>query len=123
MLYIVCATVALTKVITKTPRKLQTAAMMIALRGEIDLVEIQVAIALGASVHPLTIITAKTKTTTINSNGLVNNCDIKSVKYILIFDPLNIFITQILHTYKVDCHDSGYFFTKEKAVINDDCLV
>ena len=44
-------------VITRMPKKLQTAAIRIAARGEIDLVEIAVAIAFGASVHPLTKIT------------------------------------------------------------------
>jgi hypothetical protein len=66
----VSATALLTIVISKTPRKLKTAAIMIALLGEIDLVDTQVAIALGASVQPFTKITPIINTTVINKAGL-----------------------------------------------------
>ena len=57
MLYMVMATEALIAVITRTPKKLNIAAMTIALRTPIARVETQVAIAFGASVHPFTRIT------------------------------------------------------------------
>jgi len=64
----VSATVALNKVITKTPRKLQAADIAIAAFGRIERVPIHVAIELAASVHPFTIITAML-TNTINAKG------------------------------------------------------
>src|SRR5690606_22277701 len=70
----VCATVALIMVITKTPKKLKTAAMMIAGRGPIARVEIQVAIAFGASVQPLTRITPKVNTDVTKSAGADTSC-------------------------------------------------
>ena len=74
----VCATVALSIVITNTPRKLNTAAMKIAARGPMERVEMQVAIAFGASVHPLTRITPNVSTTVTISAGLDVSRDIKS---------------------------------------------
>ena len=50
----VAATLAFTMVITRTPRKLKTAAIKMALRALIARVETQVAMALGASVQPFT---------------------------------------------------------------------
>jgi len=44
-------------VITNTPKKLKTAAIRIADLADIDRVDTHVAIAFGASVHPLTKIT------------------------------------------------------------------
>jgi len=73
MLYMVWATVALSSVITRTPRKLNTAAIIIAAFELMDLVEIDVAIALGASVHPLTNITPNVNITVIASAGLRMN--------------------------------------------------
>ena len=61
ILKIVCATLALINDITKTPKKLQISASINALLGLILLVEIAVAIVLGASVQPFTIITAEIK--------------------------------------------------------------
>ena len=48
-------------VITRTPRKLKMAAMMIAGRGRMARVETHVAMALGASVQPLTSMTASVR--------------------------------------------------------------
>jgi hypothetical protein len=58
--------------------------MIIAARGLIDLVEMHVAIAFGASVHPFTNITANVKTTVIISAGLLKNCCKKSLSAIVI---------------------------------------
>jgi hypothetical protein len=62
--------VAEINVIKNTPRKLNTAAISIALRSDIHLVETQVAIAFGASVQPLTSITPRVSTTAISISGL-----------------------------------------------------
>jgi hypothetical protein len=56
-------------VITKTPKKFITEARMIAPRTEMARVEIAVAIALGASVHPFTKITPIVRITVTASNG------------------------------------------------------
>ena len=69
ILYIVAATEAFIDVITKTPRKLKIAAIMIAFLTPIALVETQVAIAFGASVHPFTRITPNVKTVETSSIG------------------------------------------------------
>jgi hypothetical protein len=73
ILYIVCATVAFSMVMKNTPKKLKTAAIIMALPGRIDLVDTQVAIAFGASVQPFTNITPRTRTIVINSAGLDTN--------------------------------------------------
>ena len=73
MFEIVCATVELTMVITSTPRKLKTAAIRIAGFALMARVETQVAIALGASVQPLTIITASVRSAVMASAGLLIN--------------------------------------------------
>jgi hypothetical protein len=59
---------------------------MIALVGDIDLVDIQVAIALGASVQPLTNITPRSRTTVINNAGF-DSCLRNSDKVIVINVP------------------------------------
>ena len=64
------ATVLLTTVISSTPKKLNTAAMRMALFGPMARVETQVAMALGASVQPLTRITPRVRTTVTASAGL-----------------------------------------------------
>jgi hypothetical protein len=69
----VWATVALTKVIRNTPKKLKTAAIKIAARGPIERVETQVAMAFGASVHPLTKITPKVNIVIMTSAGFDDN--------------------------------------------------
>ena len=66
----VCATVALRSVMTNTPRKLNSAAIKIAAFGGMHLVTTQVAMALGASVYPLTRITPSVRDTAISSCGL-----------------------------------------------------
>ena len=80
----VWATVALTIVIKKTPRKLKTAAIKIAGFGAIARVETQVAIAFGASVQPFTSTTASVKSTVMHSAGFVNNCVTNCIKEIVI---------------------------------------
>jgi len=80
----VSATLELMVVITKTPRKLKIAAMMIALFGFIERVEIQVAMAFGASVHPLTVIVPRVSITVITRGGLVIKFIIKSLKVTVI---------------------------------------
>ena len=65
-------------VITSTPKKLNTAAIRIAGRTLIARVDTQVAIELGASVHPLTRITANVNNAAINSDGFANDSRIKS---------------------------------------------
>ena len=66
---IVSATVAFTILIKRTPRKLKTAAIKIAAPGGIQRVTTQVAMAFGASVHPLTRITPRVRTTAKSSSG------------------------------------------------------
>ena len=53
-----------------TPRKLNTAAIRIAPRADMHRVTTQVAMALGASVQPLTRITPSVSSTATNSSGL-----------------------------------------------------
>ena len=74
ILYIVSATFGDNSVITSTPRKLKTAAMIIAARGFNARVATQLAMALGASVHPLTRMTPSVKSTVTQSAGVVDNC-------------------------------------------------
>ena len=69
MLLMVDATELLMCVITRTPRKLNTALIQIACRTFILRVPIQVAIAFGASVHPLTKITPSVRTTVTSITG------------------------------------------------------
>ena len=71
------ATLSLIKVITRTPKKLQKAAMRMAKRTGIALVETQVAIAFGASVQPLTKITPITKRLVIKKGILVKSSETK----------------------------------------------
>ncbi len=68
----VVATDALTIVITSTPRKLNMAAIMMALRTSMALVETHVAIAFGASVQPLTSTTPSVSTAETASIGFWN---------------------------------------------------
>ena len=65
---IVAATRALSSVMTSTPRKFSAAAMRMAACGRIARVETHVAIALGASVQPLTRITPVVSST-VKRNG------------------------------------------------------
>ena len=76
----VIATDALTAVITRTPKKLQIAAMIMAFRNPIARVDTQVAIAFGASVHPLTRITPSVSTDEIISTGFCATCRKNSIK-------------------------------------------
>ena len=71
-------------VITSTPRKLNMAAMMMALGARMERVETQVAIAFGASVQPLTRMTPSVSTTVMASIGLLNTWERKSVREIVI---------------------------------------
>lgn len=82
----VSATVGHNFVMTIMPRRLQPAAIKIAARGEIERVETQVAIALGASVPPLTSIAAKISTTDMRNGGLLTSCCRKVENVIIIAD-------------------------------------
>jgi len=86
MFDMVSATDLLTMVIIRTPRKLNTAAIIMALLGAMDLVETQVAIALGASVQPFTRITPRIRAEVMNKAGF-DNCCRNSAKEIVIFVP------------------------------------
>ena len=66
----VWATELLIRVITSTPRKLNTAAIIMAFLGVMERVETQVAIAFGASVQPFTNTTPKVRITVISKAGL-----------------------------------------------------
>ena len=72
---------------TNTPIKLNTAAIAIAARGGIDRVEMQVAIAFGASVHPFTRITPSVSSTVMSSAGLVVSREMNSDNVIVISFP------------------------------------
>ena len=74
MLVMVEATVALIMVMTTIPAQLHTAAMTIATLTSRDLVDTQVAMALGASVIPFTQMTPKVSSTVINKAGFVTSC-------------------------------------------------
>jgi len=66
-------------ILTGMPGKLNTVAIRIAARGGIERVDTQVAMALGASVQPLTRITPMVNKDTMASGGLpVRDC-IKSI--------------------------------------------
>ena len=70
MLLMVDATELLIFVITNTPRKLNTALMIMAARTFMQRVVTQVAMALGASVQPLTKITPSVSATVMRRTGL-----------------------------------------------------
>ena len=78
------ATLELMSVITSTPRKLNMAAMMMALGARMERVETQVAMAFGASVQPLTRMTPSVSATVMASIGLLNTWERKSVREIVI---------------------------------------
>ena len=73
----VSATVALIMLMSSTPRKLNTAAMRIAARGDMHRVTTQVAMAFGASVQPLTKMTPSVSTTATSSRGFCVNSEKK----------------------------------------------
>ena len=70
MLKMVCATADVTSETSSRPRKLQTAAMRMASLGFMARVETTVAMALGASVAPLTTMTPILSSVTATSTGL-----------------------------------------------------
>ena len=74
ILVMVSATVAFSILMRKTPRKLNTAAIRMAALADIHRVTTQVAMALGASVQPLTRMTPSVRSTAISSRGLVVTC-------------------------------------------------
>ena len=74
MLLMVEATELLIWVMTKTPRKLNTALIQMAWRTSRQRVVTQVAMALGASVQPLTKMTPRVKTTVMIRMGLPASC-------------------------------------------------
>lgn len=95
MSFIVIATVEFISVITKTPRKLNTADIIIAGRGGILLVAMHVAIAFGASVHPFTNITPSVSKMVINSIGFDTISDTNHVKDIFASSAAQIYSTPI----------------------------
>lgn len=88
ILEMVSATDLLIIVITNTPRKFINAAIAIARFGSIDLVDITVAIAFGASVHPFTRMTPRVRRTVINNAGLPGILLINSIYTSKIVDTL-----------------------------------
>ena len=74
MLLIVEATELLILVITSTPRKLNTALIMIAVLTFRHRVAMQVAMAFGASVQPFTNITPSVSATVTRRTGFENTC-------------------------------------------------
>ena len=74
MLEIVEATLALMWVMMRTPKKLKTALMMIAGRTRMQRVVTQVAMALGASVQPLTKMTPRVRATVMANMGDESTC-------------------------------------------------
>ena len=74
MLEMVEATEELMRVMTSTPRKLNPALSRMAGRTRMQRVLMQVAMALGASVHPLTKMTPSVSATVINKMGLEAIC-------------------------------------------------
>ena len=79
MLLMVEATDALSWVMMSTPRKLKTAAMMTAERTRMHRVVTQVAMALGASVQPLTKMTPSVSNVVTINAGLERTCWMKVV--------------------------------------------
>ena len=74
---------------TSTPRKLQPAAIKMAARGPMERVETQVAMALGASVQPLTKMTPKVRSTVRINMGFETRLDKKSCSdNVMSFAPL-----------------------------------
>jgi len=86
MFDMVSATDLLIMVIIRTPRKLKTAAIIMAALGVMALVETQVAIAFGASVHPFTRITPRIRTE-VNSKAGFDSCRRNSAKEIVMIVP------------------------------------
>ena len=80
ILDMVDATLALMCVIIRTPRKLNTAAITIAFLVDRQRVVMQVAIALGASVQPLTKITHRVRNAEMSIIGLLTTWDMKYEK-------------------------------------------
>ena len=80
MFDIVEATLAFMCVIIRTPRKLNTALMMIAFLVERQRVVMHVAIALGASVHPFTKITESVSRAEMKSIGELMTSEMKYEK-------------------------------------------
>ena len=68
---------------TTIPARLHTAAVKIAAHGDMQRVVMQVAMALGASVHPLTRITPSVSSVIISSGGLLCRLERKSERLTL----------------------------------------
>ena len=80
MFEMVITTLVLMRVMTKTPRKLQMAAIMMASRGFMARVPIAVAMAFGASVQPFTKITPMVSMVVMMRAGLENkDCSVSKV--------------------------------------------
>ena len=96
----VAATLAFTMVITRTPRKLKTAAIKMALRALIARVETQVAMALGASVQPFTSTTPSFSATVTARTGFAASCARNSLREIVKQSPRFLFTKNLLYLYK-----------------------
>ena len=92
MLEMVAATLALDRVITKTPAKLHTAESITADLGEIERVDTHVAIAFAASVHPFTKITPVVITAVIAKGSEWRQFVIKVENVIVIEVFLNVLL-------------------------------
>ena len=97
----VCATVALSMVMISTPRKLKTAAIKIAAPGVMERVETQVAMALGASVQPLTRMTPSVSRTETARVGLEKRWERKSERETVINAS---FLSRGQHNKKWTCY-------------------
>ena len=89
----VAATLAFTMVITRTPRKLKTAAIKMALRALI-------ARALGASVQPFTSTTPSVSATVTARTGFAASCARNSLREIVKQSPRFLFTKNLLYLYK-----------------------
>ena len=87
-------------VITRTPRKLKTAAIKMALRALIARVETQVAMALGASVQPFTSTTPSVSATVTARTGFAASCARNSLREIVKQSPRFLFTKNLLYLYK-----------------------
>ncbi len=87
MFITVAVTLAPIMLMNSTPKKLKNAAIKIAALGLIARVETQVAIALGASVHPFTKITPSVSSTVTRKIGFADSWLKKSVKAIRVKLP------------------------------------
>ena len=96
----VWATAVETSDTSKSPRKLNTAAMMMACRGFMARVETAVAMALGASVQPFTSTTPSVSATVTARTGFAASCARNSLREIVKQSPRFLFTKNLLYLYK-----------------------